>query len=391
MAVCHASSEYGILHADSEGMSLMQQFVERTHPHSDPSVAMVGKTSSVKVVPVTQDVFVDPHSAGSKGLRFFAMASHTEWTTLVVCVGVLCIFDLVVIQRSPNTFKWHLAAIVFWIAVAFVYDAFVWTCRGQDSGTEWLTGYVLEWILSMDNLFVFHLVFQAYHTPVNHIHKAVFVGIIGAVSMRLVFFMVLSSLLHLFHWIRFLFGAFLIWSGIEAARAEDEEDEDLTETRLVRGLKWMLGPRLIEDYDMKGRSMFLYEGGKLKVTMLFVVIVCLELTDLIFAVDSVSAKVSQIPDEYIAFSSSVLAMFGLRAMFFIIHDLVQMFDMLKYGLCLILMFIGIELMLSSWMHLSPATVCFLIIAVFMISIFASFVKNRVFDEKEIDSEGVKKQ
>jgi len=190
--------------------------------------------------------------------------------------------------------------------------------------------------------------------------------------------MALASLLHLFDWIRFVFGAFLIWSGIEAAREEEDDDDDVMNTRLVRTLKWLLGNRLREDYDNETHAIFIRdEKGRLQVTVLFVVICILEVTDVIFAVDSVSAKISQIPQEYIAFSSSVLAMFGLRATFFIVHDLVQMFEMLKYGLCIILIFIGLELMFSQWLKLDSSTVCLLIVGVFFCSILISAVKNHV--------------
>jgi tellurite resistance protein TerC len=230
----------------------------------------------------------------------------------------------------------------------------------------------------MDNLFVFHLVFAAYQTPADQIHKAAFVGIMGAVVMRMVFFMVVSTLLSLFGWFRYPFGALLIWSGIEAARGDDDEDMDPRETRLVKGLTWMLGSRLQDQYDKAGRMLVKNkDSGHYQVTLLVVVIACLEFTDTVFALDSVSAKVAQIPDQYLAFSSSVLAMFGLRAMFFIIKDLVDMFDLLKYGLCVILVFIGLNLMLGQFVHLHPSVIFCMIFAVFLICIVASTAKKAI--------------
>jgi len=223
----------------------------------------------------------------------------------------------------------------------------------------------------MDNLFVFHLVLEAFRTPAKQVHKAVFIGIIGAVLIRMVFFMVVSTLLHVSHWIRFPFGLLLIWSGIEAAKGGDD-DVNLEDTRLVRSMKWVLGSRLHEGYDEHGIRAFKYGAdGKLQVTLLFLVIASLECTDVLFALDSVSAKVAQIPNQYLAFSSSVLAMYGLRAMFFIVKDLVAMFELLQYGLCLILVFIGIELMLADYIHMSSATVCVLITSVFAVCVSGS--------------------
>jgi len=356
----------------------------RQQQHQPPPPLSIILFNITRGYPVVDQGVAAPQ-AGNRGWRFFTSGSPTEWVDLAAVVVVLCLLDVLVMQRLPNNFQWHLISILVWIAVAGAYAVFVWLYRSPAAGTVWITGYVLEWILSMDNLFVFHLVFEAYRTPANQIHKAVFVGIVGAVAMRLVFFMVLSSLLHLFHWVRFVFGAFLIWSGVEAARSEDDDGDDITDTRLVRSLKWFLGARLMDDYDHKGGAMFMHDSrGRVRCTMLFVVICCLEFTDIIFAVDSVSAKVSQIPSEYLAFSSSVLAMFGLRAMFFIINDLVQMFDMLKYGLCIILMFIGVELMISQWVRLPPGMVCLCILAVFIISIGASWFKGRYFPDDEDD-------
>jgi len=309
----------------------------------------------------------------NRGWGFFESGYKPEWLVLCISVVGLCLLDILVMQRLPNTFGWHLCSVFFWLLAGAGYDVFVWWYRDSGAGVYWIIGYVLEWMLSMDNLFVFHLVFTTYKTPPAQIHKAVFVGIIGAVLMRLVFFMALASLLHLFDWIRFLFGAFLIWSGIEAAR-EGDDDEEVSDTKIVSGLKWLLGKRLLEDYDKKGAIFVHDENGRLQVTVLFVVIWILEVTDIIFAVDSVSAKISQIPQEYIA-SSSVLAMFGLRATFFIVQDLVHMFDLLKYGLCIILIFIGLELMFSQWLKLQSSTVCLLILVVFFSSIALSTLKG----------------
>jgi len=307
------------------------------------------------------DVF--PSEKLSHGWRFFESGYKPEWLVLCISVVGLCMWDYLIMQRIPDTFGWHLLSVGFWIMAALGYDAFVWWYRSSSDGINWVVGYVLEWMLSMENLLMIHLVFTTYKTPANQIHKAVFVGIVGAVLMRLIFFMAFASLLQLFDWVRFIFGAFLIWSGIEAAR-ESDEDKDVMDTRMVRGLKWLLGSRLLENYDKKG-SIFVYDDtGRLQVTVLFLVICALELADIVFAVDSVTAKISQIPQEYIAFSSSVLAMFGLRATFFILQDLLHMFDMLKYGLCIILIFIGIELMLARWLNLRASTVCIVILAVF---------------------------
>lgn len=316
---------------------------------------------------------------GDEGLNFFSAAPLRDWVTLGVVSFALCLFDVLVLQRMPQTVRVHVGSIVLWLMVALLFNMWIWSRMGQQKAMEWCAGYVLEWMLSMDNLFVFHLIFQTYKTPSQQVHKAVFVGVIGAIVMRMLFFMVVSTLLHLFHWIRIPFGLLLIWSGVEAAKGADD-DVDVKDTALIRGLKWCLGSWLREEYDEDGCALFIWHDGRYQATLLFIVVACLEFTDIVFALDSVSAKVAQIPDQYIAFSSSVIAMFGLRAMFFVMQDMVEMFDLLQYGLCIILVFIGAELMFSQYIHLAASAVCVLILSVFSICIAGSLAKKHL--EKE---------
>jgi len=309
---------------------------------------------------------------GDEGLSFFTSASRAEWLILATVCAALSLIDVFLLQRLPSTFGVHCIVLVFWLCVAMTYGIALRYRANRLAAVEWFSGYMLEWILSMDNLFVFHLVLDAFRTPAKQVHKAVFVGIVGAVLIRMVFFMAVSTLLNVFHWVRFPFGLLLIWSGIEAARGDDDDDMNLEDTRLVRSMKWVLGSRLHDGYDEHGIRAFVYGAdGKLQVTLLFIVIACLECTDVLFALDSVSAKVAQIPNQYLAFSSSVLAMYGLRAMFFIVKDLVAMFELLQYGLCLILVFIGLELMLSDYINMSSSSVCVLIASVFAVCVCGS--------------------
>jgi len=331
---------------------------------------------------------VDKHLVQDSSVNFFKSAPPHEWVILAVVCFILCLLDGFVLRRTPGTFRWHLAVIFIWLVVAGLYLWGVWARMGRRRGVQWISGYVLEWMLSMDNLFIFHLVFQTYKTPQAQIHKAVFVGIIGAVVMRMVFFLVVSTLLHAVGWFRWPFGAMLVWSGVEAVRGEEEEDGDLKDTRLVRGLKWMFGSAIRDGYDTEGTAIFIWDrkSRRLQLSMLFVVIVIVEFSDIIFALDSVSAKVAQIPNQYIAFSSSVMAMYGLRAMFFIVQDLVEMFDLLKYGLGVILVFIGVELMFGRWIHISSGLECILIVAIFAVCIVASHVKGRFWPEAAEEAE-----
>jgi len=289
-------------------------------------------------------------------------------------VIILLLIDIFILQTlHVSGLYCHLLMVGLWVGIGIAFNFVIMMRKGSVSGIEWFTGYCLEWLLSMDNLFVFHIIFRAYGTPKEALHKALFFGILGAIFSRLCFFLVVSRLLEFVNWFRFVAGVFLMWSGIQAAR-EDEEDEDqpsLQDYSTVRYLKACLGSRLLPTYGEDSRSLMEKQGNQLCFTLLLPVIVTLEITDLVFALDSVSAKAAQIPNYWVAVSSSILAMFGNRAMFFVVQDLVDMFHLLKYGLCFILVFIGMELIVSDYVQLPPQAVCAVILSVFIISVAGS--------------------
>ncbi|CAE7237444.1 unnamed protein product, partial [Symbiodinium natans] len=280
------------------------------------------------------------------------------------------LLDAFVIQQlALKGIRAHLCLVVFWVGIGLGFNVFIFLRHGAVAGVEWCSGYILEWLLSLDNLFVFHLIFQLYKTPSQVVHKALFLGIIGAVVCRLAFFAVVRQLLDFVSWLRIAFGFFLVWSGIQAA--QEEEESEAVDTTSVQALRWLLGNQLLDNYGKDAGSLVMWIDGKMFFTLMLPVVCCLEITDVVFALDSVSAKAAQIPDYWVSVSSSILAMFALRAMFFVVQDFVSMFEMLKYGLCCILVFIGIELMISDYVVLPPQAVCVVILSVFIISIVGS--------------------
>lgn len=329
---------------------------------------------------VFEDAFLDDIFAGPKprnlGLGFFAGRENLDWIVLGAAILIMVVIDTVFIRpRYQSGMRFPLFVLAFWVAAGGAFNAYVYLRHGLEDALQWWNGYFLEWILSMDNLFVFHLVFKVYKTPETLLHKALFWGIIGAIVFRVIFFMAIGSLLHLMHWFRFVFGIILIISGIQAAR--EDGDDDLEQGIVVRALRCLLSGRLLPPpgYDKAG-SLLVWqqdESGtwKLCCTMLIPVIMCLEMTDILFAVDSVTAKVAQIPDQYIAYSSSIFAMFGLRSLFFIVEELVNKLRLLKYGLCFILVFIGFELIFADYVQLPASVVCLVLIAVFGLSVLLS--------------------
>lgn len=344
--------------------------------------------------PFQSDVFSSrPGGEVDSQSNLLSAAPFNEWLVFGWTIVALLVLDATLLRHfSGAGFKSNLIMLMIWIFAGLCYNVYFGARYGMQAGCDWLTGYFLEWLLSMDNLFVFHLIFKVYKTPKALLHKALFFGIIGAVFFKMIFFLFIGSLIHMVHWLRFVFGGLLIYSGVEAATSDDDEDEDVENTISVRLLRRCLGSRLKNTYNTIDQRLFVWEDGRLCMTMLVHVILCLEFTDILFAVDSVSAKVAQIPNQYIAYSSSVFAMFGLRAMFFIVKDLVDLFELLKYGICIILVFIGLELMLSDFIHLDSRTVCFIIMSVFMVSMMGSVVKKKLPEKggsTEIEHENLK--
>eukprot|EP00933_Yihiella_yeosuensis_P024998 TRINITY_DN19382_c0_g1_i1.p1 TRINITY_DN19382_c0_g1~~TRINITY_DN19382_c0_g1_i1.p1 ORF type:complete len:450 (-),score=63.31 TRINITY_DN19382_c0_g1_i1:306-1655(-) len=319
------------------------------------------------------DIFGEPKA---RTVSAVGNTQLSDWIRLALIVIGLMLLDSCFLQpwfAGRCEFHDHLGMLCFWVLVGLGFNAFVYVTAGEIEATNWMTGYLLEWLLSMDNLFVFHLIFKTYSVPSVALHKALFVGILGACVLRIFAFAALTELLSLTKWIRFGMGLFLIVSGVGALR-EDDDDDDVSECAAVHWLRKLMGPRLLDRYE--GSSVFVQEHGQICATLLLPVILCLEVTDIIFAVDSISAKAAQIPNYYISYSSSVIAMFGLRAAFFVLEDAVQAFDLLKYGLCVILCFIGLELVTSDFVKLPASQVCIVISCVFFVSIAASLWKAK---------------
>eukprot|EP00397_Hematodinium_sp_SG-2012_P032490 GEMP01034595.1.p1 GENE.GEMP01034595.1~~GEMP01034595.1.p1 ORF type:complete len:412 (+),score=97.02 GEMP01034595.1:201-1436(+) len=364
------------------------------------------------------------------------------WVTFSITFCVLICFDNIILNRTHKIITVTQAALytLFWIGCAFGFAAFVYYRKGRNAAFDWTSGYLLEWMLSFDNLFVFHLVFRIYGTPDHLKHKPLFWGICGAVFFRLIFIFIGEFIMHAMWAAHLMFGGFLVYTGIHSAMI-DEDDEDPTKNRLVRWLAKAVP--FVPCYDAKG-SFFVrvpinkngeailpetvtkkegIEGGDLeklvhreeceenatygtveftsrkaalagekheygtRVTMLFLVVCCLEVSDILFAVDSTSAIVAQVSDLFLAYTSAVFAMLGLRATFFIIDVLVKIFSLLKYGVALVLVFIGIKLIISKMYHIPPMLVCGILFGILALSMLCSasldFLERRREEQKSV--------
>lgn len=305
-------------------------------------------------------------------------APQGEYITLFCVVLSLIILDAVISRKIVvRSQKAHAAMVLGWLFCGLGYNVLYAVRYGRRDGLDWFVGYALEWMLSLDNLFAFQFIMRTYCAPAEIQQKALLYGVLGSIVTRLMLFFAIGSLMRSIHYVQFAFGLILIYSGIKALH--DDDDGNTDDIMFVRLLKRCLGSRLRGSYDLENHHLFVRdpEDGRLCATLMVPLISCVVAADVVFAVDSVSAKVAQIPNQYIAYSSSVLALLGLRAMFFVIDDLVKYFELLKYGVCFILVFIGAELMVSGKFQIPDWIVCMVIVSVFNVCIVVSLLQKLI--------------
>ncbi len=247
----------------------------------------------------------------------------------------------------------------------------------QNLALEFLTGYVIEYALSVDNIFVMVLIFSAFGVDEKYYHRVLFWGIIGAVLMRFLFIFLGATLINEFGWILYIFGAFLIYTGIGMFLSRDEEEKIDTENhKIVR-----FASKYFSVYpEYVGNKFFIRIDGKKMVTPLFIVLLIVEFTDLIFAVDSIPAIFAVTKDPYIVFFSNIFAILGLRSMFFLLVNVIHKFHYLKVGLAFLLVFIGIKMLAHHWLSAWGFTTMHSLFVILFI-LTASIVASLVFPKK----------
>jgi tellurite resistance protein TerC len=279
----------------------------------------------------------------------------------------MLVLDLGVFHRRAHTVKFReaLAWSAVWIALAVIFAVVVFFWHGRTPALEFVTGYVIELSLSVDNLFVFLLIFRFFHVPPVHQHKVLFWGILGALIMRAVFIVAGVGLIQRFHWIIYVFGAFLVYSGIKLFFQKEAEihPEKNPVLRLFRRFV-----PVTKDYE--GNKFFVRRAG-LYATPLFVVLLVVETTDLLFAVDSIPAILAITRDAFIVYTSNVFAIMGLRSMYFALAGMMEMFRYLHYGLSLVLVFVGAKMLLSHYLEIPTPVALAAVAGVLAISVIAS--------------------
>lgn len=275
------------------------------------------------------------------------------WIGFVVFVLLMLALDLGVFHREAHTVSFKESAIwvTVWVILAAIFGACIpfYHEGGSKAAIEYFTGYILEQSLSMDNVFVIALIFTYFRVPQQYQHRVLFWGIIGVLVMRGAMIAVGARLIEEFHWILYLFGAFLVYTGFKMAFAGEDEDLAPDQNFVVRTVK-----RFVPVHSQfEGQNFFIRIDGKLFATPLFVVLLIVETTDLIFAVDSIPAIFGVTTDPFIVFTSNVFAVLGLRSLYFLLAGAMGLFRYLKFGLSIVLVFVGIK-MLELQHHLLPA-------------------------------------
>lgn len=262
------------------------------------------------------------------------------WIGFLLFVFLMLALDLGIFHRKSHEIKIKEALVwsAVWVSLALIFNYGIYIFMGEVKALEFLTGYIIEKSLSIDNLFVFIMIFSYFNVGPKYQHKILFWGILGALIMRAIFIFAGVALINKFHWIIYVFGAFLIFTGIKMLFHKDE-DIDPNKNLLVRLFKRFM-PITSTSH---GDKFFVKIGLKTFATPLFIVLLLVEFTDLIFAVDSIPAILAITNDTFIIFTSNVFAILGLRSLYFALAGITQYFHYLKYGLSAVLVFVGIKM------------------------------------------------
>lgn len=292
------------------------------------------------------------------------------WIAFNSFLLLMLLLDLGVFHRKSHTvsFKESLTWVGVWVAFSMIFAFIVYQLFGKERALMYITGYVIELSLSVDNLFVFILIFSFFSVPAEYQHRVLFWGILGALVMRLIFIFSGAALLERFDWIIYLFGAILVYSGIKMVTEKDKKI-DPEKNFVIR----LLRKTLPISNQYHGNKFFIRENGKIVATLLFVVLVMIEVTDLVFAVDSVPAILAITTDRFIVYTSNAFAILGLRSLYFALAGVMNLFRYLPYGLSVILVFIGAKMLLHSIIHISVEVSLLVVVSVIITSVIASLL------------------
>lgn len=298
------------------------------------------------------------------------IAEFYLWTGFIVFVFIMLALDLGVFHRKSHEVKIREALIwsAVWISLALIFNYGIFIFMGREKAIEFLTGYVIEKSLSIDNLFVFIMVFTYFNVDTKYQHKILFWGILGALLMRAIFIFAGVALISMFHWIIYVFGGFLIFTGVKMLFHKDEKLNPNKNPLVIIFKKFFPVTE-----EMHGSKFFVKINARTVATPLFIVLLVIEFTDLIFAVDSIPAILAISNDTFIIFTSNVFAILGLRALYFALAGITKYFYYLKYGLSAILVFVGIKMIMAEFYKIPIVYSLLCILGILIISILFSVI------------------
>lgn len=296
------------------------------------------------------------------------------WVGFNVFILFLLIVDLMVFNRKPHEISIREALVWsgVWIFISLLFNVGVFLWYGHEAALQFLTGYLIEKSLSVDNLFVFLLLFSYFKVPAKYQHKVLFWGILGALVMRGVLIFLGAALVARFHWVLYIFGLFLVVTGIKMA-FQDKEKEVHPERNIVVRFFKRIFPVTAGFHEGK---FFVKTGGKRYGTLLFIVLIVVETTDLLFAVDSIPAIFAITQDSFIIYTSNVFAILGLRSLYFALAGVMDLFYYLRHGLSVILMFVGVKMLLVDIIHISVGLALGVVGCVLLVAIIASILRAK---------------
>lgn len=296
------------------------------------------------------------------------------WIGFSLFILAMLALDLGVFHRKAHTvgFREALTWTAVWVTLAALFGAWVWHAQGSAKGLEFFTGYLIEYSLSADNVFVFVLIFNYFAVPPPWQHKVLFWGVLGALIMRLIMIGLGVALISRFGWVLYLFGAFLVFTGLKMVLGGNEQahPESNPVVRLFRKLMPVTS-------EYHGDRFLVHSGGRLTATPLLLVLVCVEVSDLVFAVDSIPAIFAVTLDPFIVYTSNVFAIMGLRSLYFVLAGMANKFVYLKTGLGVVLAFVGVKMLLAHTPYKIDTLVALgVVAAILTVSILASLWRTR---------------
>ncbi len=301
------------------------------------------------------------------------MPDLVSWTIFAVVVGGLLFVDLFVFHREAHPVRMREAGawVAVWVTLGLAFGGWIFLTRGSTSGAEYLAGYLIEYSLSMDNVFVFAVLFAYFGIPAQYQHRLLFWGVLGAIVFRAIFIVAGIALLESFHFVVYVFGALLLFTAWRMVTA-GTDNLDPSANPILKLMRRVV--RVTEDFD--GQKFFTRRNGALWATPLFAALVVIETSDIMFAIDSVPAILAITTDTFIVFTSNAFAIMGLRSLYFLLAGLIERFEYLKYGLAALLAFAGLKMLLSDIVHIDVWLSLGIIVAILLASVAISLLATR---------------